>query len=981
MVPVVPTTIGLAPPPSFSRMPPDGHEFPQNYQEESVTMPAKVKNEPTPLIYSDSFKTEAPPLPASEPPPSKYSFRADADPEILPGRKHAYGNFPDESPVTKTSRTSHWRQDEKSGKSVRDKIAMFSSVPDQPVSPANNFGSGKLSKYKSSEDVFYDDEADCVRNLPDSKLFSRSVVSVDKIGNLNCSNQIYLRKNSYGEASTTPRSLDFSTRTQSSTDLTSSSSSAYSSSCSPDSSLSSTTSSYLGYSSTLPRKNCRNEGSRNESDRKSSDASRTASFSAHGRSQSLLDVQSPYGSKFKTEASPEEDQKHSSLHLLVEQRRKNLSKLRGLVIPEKSSETPPSQPIFDLPEIKSRDSILASSKLSSNFKEDVRLGYNSHSKVGNASAQFNSPTNLTSPPWKTQNRSPNIPKYSPAFKRKTISVYGSSTPVNNPKPLEILTNERLKPPCKPPRTAIQCSRTETFVNGNKKSLDYLEEKNNRDFYGIGTKSSVNVNGKYRSLSDAVRSEEDSDNDSAVSSSRSSTSHGYSPPTSPLLDNHRSHFLLSCEKSPVTRTLSSETTASGVSNTSTLTSGSQASCNSSSSSSSSSDGNNKRVLKAQSLEAINRKNVLASAKYSRGFDAKSGSPLIQRKFPGNPDKNQEDPFETENKDLALSFGNSHALESCVNGEDSFSGKYSNGISEKSEPVNYKLAESYKSGGAKATEVKIAFLNNVDSSDGVLLTDYGKRKVEKTASSPDTSTESIPAPAPRRTSFPSAISWQNEQHETRSSKIETGPGSFFYSPLTPRTSTESLRSRASSVDTIVEKPPGFQNDYEYADDRSRKPDSTSTRKRNGSGRLLDSLDESVDSVVEKTQDLYYRLQGSADPGRNKTLNDSVVNKNRRSVSVNDIRKAFEKVEVTSTSNVKTSYNNRVASSVPSALSASYGANGNHVRVSSLDSTTSEDSCALTPNHYGSSSNLHREQFGSITSLASSTSLISPQVIAIG
>jgi len=49
--------------------------------------------------------------------------------------------------------------------------------------------------------------------------------------------------------------------------------------------------------------------------------------------------------------------KRNSLNQLIEQRRKSISKLRGLVIPEKDT-VPIDQPIVDLPEIKSRDSIL-----------------------------------------------------------------------------------------------------------------------------------------------------------------------------------------------------------------------------------------------------------------------------------------------------------------------------------------------------------------------------------------------------------------------------------------------------------------------------------------------------------------------------------------------------------------------------------------------------------------------------------------------
>lgn len=106
-------------------------------------------------------------------------------------------------------------------------------------------------------------------------------------------------------------------------------------------------------------------------------------------------------------------------------------------------------------------------------------------------------------------------------------------------------------------------------------------------------------------------------------------------------------------------------------------------------------------------------------------------------------------------------------------------------------------------------------------------------------------------------------------------------------------------------------------------------------------------------EETGLLSVLTGGRGSQTRRQRSRDSVLGDSRRSVSVNDIRKAFEKAEM--------------------AL-ANGGRKVNHARVSSLDSTASEDS--FTP-HYGSVGNLHREQFGSVTSIASSTSLISPQV----
>ena len=99
-------------------------------------------------------------------------------------------------------------------------------------------------------------------------------------------------------------------------------------------------------------------------------------------------------------------------------------------------------------------------------------------------------------------------------------------------------------------------------------------------------------------------------------------------------------------------------------------------------------------------------------------------------------------------------------------------------------------------------------------------------------------------------------------------------------------------------------------------------------------------------------------------------------RRCVSVNDIRRAFEKAEQ---SLAISSLVNKGQQMPPGQ-----GISPSHNRMSSLDSTTSDESSIPTPhNYYGSVSSLIsgrenlKDHYGSISSLASSTSLISPQV----
>ena len=103
---------------------------------------------------------------------------------------------------------------------------------------------------------------------------------------------------------------------------------------------------YRTYFSTLPRKSAAQEGSI-----RPSTLTRTASL--HTRSQSLIDIG----------RGNVEDMRKASLNALIEQRRRGISKLRGLIIPEKVSEVvAQSHTICDLPEIRSRDSILTSNK-------------------------------------------------------------------------------------------------------------------------------------------------------------------------------------------------------------------------------------------------------------------------------------------------------------------------------------------------------------------------------------------------------------------------------------------------------------------------------------------------------------------------------------------------------------------------------------------------------------------------------------------
>lgn len=283
-------------------------------------------------------------------------------------------------------------------------------------------------------------------------------------------------------------------------------------------------------------------------------------------------------------------------------------------------------------------------------------------------------------------------KYSPAFKRKSLTVYGTSVTSSS----SINGNNSIK---------SSTSSTSTFSEPPK-SLESICSPTRSDYsfeFASTTSSPDGSRNRPRMVQRKARLDyDDSDNDSAVSSSQSSISRGFSPPMSPApserstISSERSYISTELNyqrrplivdslnrtsvsrdvKDPISEsdkdqfgrigllnertclTERSSSSSSGGSNprspqpneffsrnsqipqrqlkrsnstdtncstSSTLTSGSQASAESLS----------RRVLKPQSVEAINRKNILASARCRSGRDL-NGSPLIQRKFSDDED---------------------------------------------------------------------------------------------------------------------------------------------------------------------------------------------------------------------------------------------------------------------------------------------------------------------------------------------------------
>ena len=242
-------------------------------------------------------------------------------------------------------------------------------------------------------------------------------------------------------------------------------------------------------------------------------------------------------------------------------RKQSLSstKLRGLVIPDvvdgtQMGSVSPSRAVMDLPEIISKDSVMVvglspfaplRSPNSVHSGQDVT----DHIAAPPMSQNKQKTTSLSSLPWKSN--SPSLPKYSPAFKRKELTVL--RTPYNTNSDQQTGTNQHSltagSPVNKPPlMSSFSCP---SDVDGSQSPM-------------VESETTTNDNS-------------DTDGDSAVSSSRSS----FSPSGSPLPERNQSNQVKMDEDTTTLATAAS------------------------------------RVLKAQSVEALNRKNVLQSARYSSG----------------------------------------------------------------------------------------------------------------------------------------------------------------------------------------------------------------------------------------------------------------------------------------------------------------------------------------------------------------------------
>lgn len=259
-----------------------------------------------------------------------------------------------------------------------------------------------------------------------------------------------------------------------------------------------------------------------------------------------------------------DERRRTSITNLLEQRKKSMSKLRGLIIPEKTTLSDETDQILDLPEIKSADT------------QKVPLIHSTqHNSYSRREPVVPNPKHYTSSYQSLSSSQDN--GYVSIFgsgTNRTVSRNGRSSETKTvfPKPAAVVT-----PPTKPPRTSLIIASQQTTKDSSK----------------------------Y----------DDSDNDSVFCAKISSPPH--SPMTNPP-----------SEKIALTRTLSSETNTSiASSTTSTLTSGSgsQASC--SSVGSTPTIDMSRKIVRSTSKESkesyVNRKSILALSKCRSGKEDSNG----------------------------------------------------------------------------------------------------------------------------------------------------------------------------------------------------------------------------------------------------------------------------------------------------------------------------------------------------------------------
>ncbi|KAG0726974.1 Pro-interleukin-16 [Chionoecetes opilio] len=605
---------GGAPPP-YSRLPPDGHEFPSNYAEglpdkmsrfarySRLAMELDSPGSPPSSATSTPRTRSAPGTPLGPPPPiprssptASKTYNNERTSES--GNNKWTGNEERKSREPTPTRGRWRRQDEKSEKSVRDKIAMFSTDgPDQPHSKTR-----KLDKQEEEEGTM-------------KRAFTEDDVRLD---------------NSASSITKSGREVNGSSRSLSKTSVFSSMINVSTSEPKDNAKNISTASSEVDIRQDTPP-TPHSQGLREE--KKVDDESSTNGL--HSRSQSLVDIgRSTLTKRHSVGAydrpsvyqygieKPEERERRTSLTNLIEQRRKSFgSKLLGLVIPENRGSEGTDKASIDLPRISSVPPTAANKTMSlpREGQRSPRL-YKTDSISSIDSCESNTSSrhsSLNAPPWKSHGTS-TLPKYSPAFKRKNMTVFNKA---DNLPPL----SGRSHSACSTSPTSDLSQASPTHLSHSPpKSLETISPPSSEHTYDMtdgrynsdrNSYSKVPFSHK-NSMESRFNRAEDSDNDSAVSSTQSSYSQGMSPPSSPMPDQDE------LEDRRGTGYRSRLSQQNSLDDQDAV----------------------RRVLKRGSIEAENRRNVIISARVSSGKNSDENmTPEIIRKYSSTSDREDSDRF--------------------------------------------------------------------------------------------------------------------------------------------------------------------------------------------------------------------------------------------------------------------------------------------------------------------------------------------------
>ncbi|KRK01878.1 serine-rich adhesin for platelets isoform X2 [Drosophila yakuba] len=350
--------LSYASPPTYSRLPPDGHEFPPNFSEPLImhSHPLKVTTELSYDIQNGGKdESSAPPLPKTGPPATvpRKVYRQDLVINVEPApsltrdyQRSLSGGTP--------RKPSDWRKDEKSEKSVRDKIAMFSSnneldaIPPAPATAPISSSFSRKPLNRSSENLLDSCSASAAPSLKTRAMSVENLNDVQRQYQLAKQlPQLHVADSMYSLNTATP------------------------------------TPSYAS----LPR--------RSHGGSYSAGVERRISFSGEGGDAA---------------------NRKAAITNILEQRRRSLSKLRGLVIPERPQLL---EPILDLPEIKSQvKAASGEDSTDSGLGESHRSTVNRNNQLGAGGAASN---------------------------------YRSIFTTNQRRPLE---QQLSQPPAKPPRTSL-----------------------------------------------------------------------------------------------------------------------------------------------------------------------------------------------------------------------------------------------------------------------------------------------------------------------------------------------------------------------------------------------------------------------------------------------------------------------------------------------------------------------------------------------